>query len=196
MGRSDALPPDPMAALFSPRAVALVGSVGEGKLGYYLLRQMLDGGFPPQRLAVINPRGRGALGVAGFLSPAETGLPLDLAVVVAPAATVPQVLEECAGGRHPHRGRHHRGFLEVGNVAGEEAIRDVVRRTGLRVVGPNCAGIVNTHHHLFPTLETRPPAGSVSSSPRAARWRASSWPGRRSGAWASPSSSVTATQPI
>ncbi len=162
MSGPDTLHPDPMTALFTPRGVALVGSVGEGKLGYYLLRQMLDGGFPPQRLAVVNPRGQGALGVAGYPSPAETGLPLDLAIIVAPAATVPQVLEECAGVGIRVGVVITAGFSEVGNVAGEEAIRDVVRRTGIRVVGPNCAGIVNTHHRLFPTLETRPPTGSVS----------------------------------
>ncbi len=149
-------------ALFTPRAVALVGSVGEGKLGYYLLRQMLDGGFPPERLAVVNPKGQGALGVSGYPSVAEVGGPVDLAVIVTPAAIVPTVLEECAqaGGRAAVV--ITAGFSEVGNVAGEEAIREVVRRTGIRVVGPNCAGIVNTHHALFPTLETRPPAGSVS----------------------------------
>jgi len=150
------------SALFNPRAVALIGSVGEGKLGYHLLRQMVDGGFPPARLAVVNPRGQGALGVAGYPSVAETGLPVDLAVVVTPAGTVPAVLEECAQAGVRAAVVITAGFSEVGNVAGEEAIREVVRRTGIRVVGPNCAGIVNTHHALFPTLETRPPAGSVS----------------------------------
>jgi acetyltransferase len=149
-------------ALFTPRAVALVGSVGEGKLGYHLLRQMLDGGFPPARLAVVNPRGEGALGVAGSPSVADTGLPVDLAIVVTPAATVPAVLEECAQAEVRAAVVITAGFSEVGNVAGEDAIREVVRQTGIRVVGPNCAGIVNTHHALFPTLETRPPTGSVS----------------------------------
>ncbi len=150
------------SALFTPRAVALIGSVGEGKLGYHLLRQMVDGGFPPARLAVVNPKGQGALGVAGYPSVAETGLPVDLAVVVTPAGTVPAVLEECARAGVRAAVVITAGFSEVGNVAGEEAVREVVRRTGIRVVGPNCAGIVNTHHALFPTLETRPPAGSVS----------------------------------
>ncbi|MCS7283392.1 MAG: acetate--CoA ligase family protein [Anaerolineae bacterium] len=158
----EAIPLDPMTALFTPRAVALIGSVGEGRLGYHLLRQMLDGGFPPQNLAIVNPRGQGALGVPGFPSLAEAGLPLDMAVVVAPAASVPQVLEECAEVGIRVAVVITAGFSEVGNIAGEEAIREIVRRTGLRVVGPNCAGIVNTHHRLFPTLETRPPAGGVS----------------------------------
>ena len=149
-------------ALFTPRAVALIGSVGEGKLGYHLLRQMVDGGFPPARLAVVNPKGQGALDVVGYPSVAETGLPVDLAVVVTPAATVPAVLEECAQAGVRAAVVITAGFSEMGNVAGEEAIREVVRRTDIRVVGPNCAGIVNTHHALFPTLETRPPAGSVS----------------------------------
>lgn len=150
------------SALFTPRAVALIGSVGEGKLGYHLLRQMLDGGLPPARLAVVNPKGHGALGVAGYPSVAETGLPVDLAVIVTPATTVPTVLEECARSGVRAAVVITAGFSEVGNLTGEETIRGIVRRTGIRVVGPNCAGIVNTHHALFPTLETRPPAGSVS----------------------------------
>lgn len=156
------MPDDFWPQLFTPRVVALIGSVGKGKLGYHLLRQMLDGGFPPARLAVVNPKGQGALGVAGYPSVAETGMPVDLAVVVTPAATVPAVLEECAQAGARAAVVITAGFSEVGNTAGEEAIRDVVRRTGIRVVGPNCAGIVNTHHALFPTLETRPPTGSVS----------------------------------
>ncbi len=155
-------PDDFWSALFYPRAVALIGSVGEGKLGYYLLRQMLEGGFPPERLAVVNPKGQGAQGVAGHPSVADTGMPVDMAIVVTPAAAVPAVLEECAQSGVRAAVVITAGFSETGNVAGEEAIRDVVRRTGIRVVGPNCAGIVNTHHTLFPTLETRPPAGGVS----------------------------------
>ncbi len=154
--------PDFWSAFFYPRAVALIGSVGEGKLGYYLLQQMLDGGFPPERIAVINPKGQGARGVAGYPSVADTGLPVDMAVVVTPAAAVPAVLEECAQSGVRAAVVITAGFSEVGNIAGEEAIREVVRRTGIRVIGPNCAGIVNTHHALFPTLETRPPAGGVS----------------------------------
>ncbi len=150
------------SALFTPRAVALVGSVGEGRLGYHLLRQMLDGGFPPARVAVVNPKGQGALGVPGYPSVAQIGGPVDLAVIVTPAGTVPAVLEECARAGVRAAVVIPAGFSEVGNVAGEEAIREVVRKTGIRVVGPNCAGIVNTHHALFPTLETRPPAGGVS----------------------------------
>jgi acetyltransferase len=142
--------------------VALIGSVGEGKLGYHLLRQMLDGGFPPARLAVVNPKGQGALTVPGYPSVAEIGGPVDLAIIVTPAGTVPAVLEECAQAGVRAAVVITAGFSEVGNAAGEEAIREVVRKTGLRVVGPNCAGIVNTRHALFPTLETRPPTGSVS----------------------------------
>ena len=53
------------------------------------------------------------------------------------------------------------GFSEVGNQAGEAEIQQIARRHGIRIVGPNCAGIVNTHHKLYASLETRPPAGDV-----------------------------------
>ena len=58
--------------LFSPRAVALVGSVGEGKLGYELLRQMLAGGY--RDVVAVNPKGQGALGAPGYASIAASGL--------------------------------------------------------------------------------------------------------------------------
>jgi hypothetical protein len=53
------------------------------------------------------------------------------------------------------------GFSKVGNVAAEQEIKRVADLHGVRFAGPNCAGLVNTAHHLFPTLETRPPAGGL-----------------------------------
>ena len=53
------------------------------------------------------------------------------------------------------------GFGEMGNKAGEEEIKTIAARYGIRIVGPNCAGIINTAHRLCPTLETLPPPGHV-----------------------------------
>jgi len=148
-----------LSTLFCPRAVALVGSTSEGKLGYELIRQMLDGGY--RDVFAVNPRAQGALGVPGYHAVAAIERPVDLAVIVSPPETVAGVLEDCGKAGVGAAVIITAGFSEVGNRAGEKEIREVARRHSIRFVGPNCAGIVNTAHHLYPTLETRPPAGGA-----------------------------------
>jgi len=74
---------------------------------------------------------------------------------------VPGVLEDCGRAGVKAAVIITAGFSEAGNVAGEEEIKRVADQYGIRFVGPNCAGILNTSHDLFPTLETRPPAGEA-----------------------------------
>jgi acetate---CoA ligase (ADP-forming) len=145
--------------LFYPRSVALVGSVTEGKIGYELLRQMLKGGY--RDLHAVNPKGQGASGVPGYVSIVSIRRPVDLAVITAPAVTVAGVLEECGQAGVKAAVIISSGFAEMGNRAGEAEIKAIAARHGIRIVGPNCAGIINTSHNLCPTMETLPPPGHV-----------------------------------
>ena len=145
--------------LFYPRGVAVIGSASEGKLGYELIRQMLESEY--RDVFAVNPKARGALSAPGYDSVAKIDHPVDLAVVVSPPATVPGVLEECGRAGVGAAVIITAGFSEVGNHAGEEEIKRVAQQHAIRFVGPNCAGILNTAHHLFPTLETRPPTGGA-----------------------------------
>lgn len=146
-------------SLFYPRGVAVVGSVSEGKLGYELIRQILDGGY--RDLFAVNPKAQGVFSVQGYDAVAKIDRPVDLAVIVTPTPTVANVLKDC--GRAGVRAAViiTAGFSEVGNDGGEVEIKRIANQYGIRFVGPNCAGILNTAHYLFPTLETRPPAGEV-----------------------------------
>ncbi len=146
-------------SLFYPRGVAVVGSTSEGKLGYELIRQVLDGGY--HDVFAINPKGRGVFSVPGYDAVVKIDRPVDLAVIVSPTPTVPGVLEDCGRAGVKAAVIITAGFSEVGNRAGEDEIKRVAGQYGIRFVGPNCAGILNTSHHLFPTLETRPPVGEV-----------------------------------
>ncbi len=146
-------------ALFEPRSVAVVGSASPGKLGCVLIEQLLGGGFG--RVSVVGPKGQGVLGVPGFRSIGEIPEAPDLVVVASPADTVQGVIEDAGRAGAKVAVVLTAGFSEVGNVAGEQALRQVAERFALRIVGPNCAGIVNTKARLFPTLETRPPSGDV-----------------------------------
>ncbi len=146
-------------ALFEPESVAVVGSTSPGKLGYVLIEQLLAGGF--RHVVAVGPKGQGALGVPGFRSIGEIPEAPNLVVVASPADTVAGVIEDAGRAGAKVAVVLTAGFSEVGNVAGEQALRQVAERFALRIVGPNCAGIVNTKAHLFPTLETRPPSGDV-----------------------------------
>ena len=146
-------------ALFRPRRVAVVGSVSEGKIGRVLIDQLLQGGF--RNVYAINPRAQGVDGAPAARSLSELDAPVELAVIASPAATVVDVLEDCGRNGVAVAVIITAGFGEVGNSDEERQLLAVARRHGIRIVGPNCAGIVNTKHALFPTLETRPPAGDV-----------------------------------
>jgi acetyltransferase len=146
--------------LFYPRGVAVIGSASEGKLGHELIRQLVDGGY--QDVFAVNPKARGALGVPGYDAVTKIESPIDLAVIASPPSTVPSVLEDCGKAGVGAAAVVTAGYSEVGNDAAEEELTRVAKRWGVRFVGPNCAGIVNTAHSLYPTLETRPPAGGTS----------------------------------
>lgn len=148
-----------IANLFYPQSVAVVGSTSVGKIGYELIRQILDGGY--QDVFAVNPKAQGVFSVPGYDAVIKIDRPVDLAVIVSPTATVPGVLEDCGQAGVKAAVIITAGFSEVGNSAGEAEIKRVAREHGIRFIGPNCAGFVNTGHHLFPTLETRPPAGGV-----------------------------------
>jgi len=145
--------------LFYPRGVAVVGSTSEGKLGYELIRQILDGGY--RNLFAVNPKAQGVFSIPGYDAVSKIEQPVDLAVIVSPTATVPAVLKDCGRAGVEAAVIITAGFSEVGNHAGEDEVKRVASRYGIRFVGPNCAGLLNTSHDLFPTLETRPPAGGA-----------------------------------
>ena len=147
-------------ALFSPKSVAVIGSTSPGKLGAVLIQQLLDGGYKG-KLAAVNPKGQGYKSIEGFTLLKEIGTPIETVVIASPAPTVPAVLEEC--GKHGVKAAIviTAGFKEIGNQTGEEKVLSVAKQYGIRLIGPNCAGLCNTAHAFFPTLEVQPPAGSV-----------------------------------
>ncbi len=150
-------------AFFRPRGVAVVGSTGEGKIARVLVDQLVAGGYSP--VYAVNPRGEGAPGVraaaCSFADLAAAGHTVDLVVIASPADTVAAMLE--GAGRAGVRAAAviASGFSECGETAKEQALVRVARACGIRFIGPNCAGLVNTKRNLFPTLETRPPMGDV-----------------------------------
>lgn len=135
-----------LPAFFHPHGVAVIGaSADEGKLGYAVLRNILDSGYTGPVYGV-NPREEEILGVPVY--PAVTDIPaqVDLAVVVIPGRFVPEVLEEC--GQKGCKGVIviSAGFREVGaeGQRAEQRLVEIAERHGMDMLGPNCLGILDT----------------------------------------------------
>ena len=138
-----------IARLLYPKSVAVVGASNDPtKIGHALFTNLLGMGFDGL-LYPVNSDAPHVGGVPAYPSVSAVPGPIDLAVIAVPAATVPSVVAECAD--HNVRGLviTSGGFGERGSdrEAGAQAQRDLVaaaRSNGMRVVGPNCLGIVNT----------------------------------------------------
>jgi acyl-CoA synthetase (NDP forming)/predicted GNAT family acetyltransferase len=139
-----------VAALLRPRSVVLIGaSRRPGTVGHRLLLDLLAGDFAGP-LHVVHPEADEVLGVRAVRAladlPADPEHPLDLAVIAVPAESVLDVVHDCA--RAGVRGLVvvSGGFAETGaeGVERQRALVRVARANGLRVVGPNSWGVVNT----------------------------------------------------
>lgn len=140
----------PLNSLFKPRSVAVIGaSANPAKLGHIVLKNILDGGFPG-KLYGVHPSGESVLGVDTYASVGDIPGRVELAVAAVPAPSVVTVAEDC--GKAGVKGLIviAAGFREVGGegVAREETLMAVARKYGMRVLGPNCLGIIDPVHQL------------------------------------------------
>jgi acyl-CoA synthetase (NDP forming)/RimJ/RimL family protein N-acetyltransferase len=135
-----------IARLLNPSSVAVVGaSNDEDKLGNVLLRHLLEYGFAGP-LYPVNPGARHVRGVPAHADIEAIPDDVDLAVLAVPAEEVAGVVEACRRKRVRGLVVVSGGFGELGEE-GRKAQRELVaaaRASGMRVVGPNCLGIVNT----------------------------------------------------
>jgi acetyltransferase len=130
--------------LFEPRSVALVGANDRpAKVGGRLLENLLAGGFKG-RLFAVNPKHTQVRGVPCFASVTDLPEPVDLAVIATPAPTLPGVIEHC--GRRGIRAAVviTAGFRETGaeGAALEDTLLATARRHRVRLLGPNCVGLM------------------------------------------------------
>jgi acyl-CoA synthetase (NDP forming)/RimJ/RimL family protein N-acetyltransferase len=130
--------------LFSPAAVAVIGAGRTpGGIGHEVLRALAAGGYRGE-LYAVNPRADRIGDVSAYPSILAVPGPVDLAVIAVPAARVSEVLVEC--GRKGVAGAVilTSGFSELGANALQGEILAIARRHSIRLVGPNCLGLVNT----------------------------------------------------
>jgi acyl-CoA synthetase (NDP forming) len=136
-----------LTPIFKPKSVAVIGaSTAPGKLGHDILANLKNGGFPGG-LYPINPKADEILGLQVYKAIADTPAPPDLAVVVIPARIVAATLEQCAEKGVKAAIVITGGFAEAGPDGErlQDELAQVVRRTGLRVIGPNCLRLAVRH---------------------------------------------------
>ena len=132
--------------LLHPTSIAVIGAGRRpSSIGHRFLRNIQDGGFVGPVYAV-NPEALEVLGLPTYARVGEIPGPVDLAVVAVPAESVLDVVDECAQKGVRSLVVASAGFAESGEegVERQEQLRRRARENGLRVIGPNSFGIVNT----------------------------------------------------
>lgn len=146
-------------SLFTPEGIAVVGSASPGKLGNIITSRLIAGGF--DKVYPINPKGMGVGDHQGYTSVCQVQEAVDLAILACPVAAVPSAMEDCGKGGIKAAVIITSGFREVGNQEAETETLAIAKKFGIRFVGPNCAGLLNTHYNLCGTLESVPSKGNV-----------------------------------
>jgi len=133
-------------ALFRPRAIALVGaSDTPGRHNSRPQQYLTKHGFPGA-VYPVNPRRETVYGVRAYPSVLDLPRPVDHAFVMTPAASVPEVIRQCGGAGITVATVFTADFAETGTEgrALQDAVAAAGREAGVRVVGPNCIGVIAT----------------------------------------------------
>jgi acetyl coenzyme A synthetase (ADP forming)-like protein len=155
--------------LFFPRSVAVIGASNDRtSIGGKLFHNILSEGFVGP-LYPVNPSSRVVHSVKAYASIGDVPDEVDLAFIVVPQRFVLQVAQECADAGVRGIVVISAGFSEVGEAgaAEERELLEIVRESGMRMVGPNCMGLLNTGEavRLNGTFApVYPPAGNVAMS--------------------------------
>lgn len=132
--------------VFSPRNVAVVGaSTRRGTVGNDIFRNLIFNEFQGS-VYPVNPKASGVCGVHCYPRLSEVPAQLDLAVLIVPAKSVLEVVDEAIEKKVKSLVVISAGFKEVGKEGAvlEQRLSDKVREAGIPLIGPNCLGVINT----------------------------------------------------
>ena len=135
----------PLDVFFSPKTVAVIGATEtQGSVGRTILWNLMSNPFGGT-VYPVNPKRASVLGVKAYPNVAGIPEPVDLAVVVTPAATVPDVIRQCAERGVQGAVIISAGFKEIGPEGAELERRmlEEARRGKMRIIGPNCLGVMS-----------------------------------------------------
>lgn len=136
---------NPLDAIFKPNSVAVIGATDRaGSVGRTILSNLITTPFGGT-VYPINPKRKAILGIKAYPNLAAIGDPVELVVIVTPAPTVPDVIRECVDYGVKGAIVISAGFKETGSagIALEQEILAEAQRGGIRLIGPNCLGVMS-----------------------------------------------------
>jgi len=159
-----AQPNHQLVCFFRPSSVAVIGASRDPeKLGYAVLANLKNGGFPGA-LYPVNPKAGEILGLKAYPTVLDIPGPVDLAVIVIPYPLVPEALRQCGEKGVPAAVVISAGFREAGREGLERELElvQIARQYHIRLIGPNCLGVIDTHTPLNATFAAgMPPGGPI-----------------------------------
>ncbi|MDM7986312.1 MAG: GNAT family N-acetyltransferase [Smithella sp.] len=139
---------------FYPQSIAVIGASGaKGKLGYNVFWNLINHDFPG-RLYPVNPGKDSIKGVKSYKSILDVQEPVDMAVIIVPAKAVEAAIVDCCAKGVRYVVIETAGFAETGEDGkqAQERIKKIIQEHGCRVLGPNCSGVINTHHNMVQSI--------------------------------------------
>ncbi|MGC9515875.1 CoA-binding protein, partial [Methanocrinis sp.] len=140
--------------LFYPRSIAVIGASGtKGKLGWNVFCNLINHDFKGE-LYPINPKAESIMGIKAYPRISAVGEPIDVAVILVQASMTPEVVKECCDCGVKYVIVESAGFAEMGEAGRkiEEEMKAITDAYGVRLLGPNCSGIINTHCSMVQSI--------------------------------------------
>lgn len=145
---------NPLDAIFSPKNVAVIGATETpGSVGRTLMWNLISNPFGGA-VFPVNPKRSSVMGVKAYPKISDVPEEIDLAIVVTPAMTVPGIIQECVEFGVKGAIIISAGFKETGSQGAEleRQILQVARPAKMRIIGPNCLGVMSPVHNLNATF--------------------------------------------
>ncbi|MHC1686605.1 MAG: acetate--CoA ligase family protein [Methanothrix sp.] len=158
LGEPRPAPPAPgkldLHDLFYPNSVAVIGASGTpGKLGWNVFSNLVSHKFMG-KLYPINPKADEIQGIKAYPCISAVPEPVDVAIILVSAGVTPDVVEECCKCGVRYIVVESAGFAELGSEGKkiEVDMKAIADKYGVRLLGPNCSGIINTHCSMVQSI--------------------------------------------
>ena len=156
--RAESATCDGLRCFFEPKSVAVIGaSRNPLKFGNFLLKNLIDLGFKGN-VYPVNPNADKVLGLPAYPRVDLIEDDVDLAIIIVPASLVPKVMRDCSRKHVKGVVICSSGFREAGEIGRrlEEDVVAIAKKAGIRVIGPNTTGILNTSNNFTTSFAPLP----------------------------------------
>ncbi len=148
------LPKQDLHDLFYPKSIAVIGASGtRGKLGWNVFTNLVCHNFEG-KLYPINPKAEEIHGIKAYPRISDVPEPVDVAIILVSASVTPDVVKECCNCGIKYIVVESAGFAEMGEEGRrlEQEMKAIADSYGVRLLGPNCSGIINTHCSMVQSI--------------------------------------------